>query len=158
MSNLVGNISRITILALGIISVLLVVLIYVGGNAESLTIGEDSLTVPKFTDTLLYWCYFLVVLTIGLTIFLSLAGFIKELIENPAGGVKSLATIAIFVVLFVVAWFLGSSEKISIIGYEGTDNFGFWAKFTDMIIYVIYALFIGLIGTIVGAGIYTKLK
>lgn len=158
MSNLVGNISRITILALGIISVLLVALIYVGGNAESLTIGEDSLNVPKFTDTLLYWCYFLVALAIGLTLFLSLAGFVKKLIENPAGGVKSLITIAIFVVIFVVAWFLGSADKISIIGYEGTDNFGFWAQFTDMIIYAIYALFIGLIGTIVGAGIYTKLK
>ena len=53
---------------------------------------------------------------------------------------------------------IGSPEKISIIGYEGTDNFGFWAQFTDMIIYATYALFIAIIGTIAGAGIYTKLK
>ena len=158
MSKLVGNISRFTILTLGIISVILVALIYFGGNAESLSVGEDTLTVPKFTDTLIYWCYFLIALTICITLGLSLIGFIKKLIENPKDGAKSLAVIAAFVVLFVVAWMIGSPEKVSIIGYEGTDNFGFWAQFTDMIIYATYALFVAIIGTIAGAGIYTKLK
>lgn len=158
MSKLIGNISKFTILILGIISVILVALIYFGGNAESLVVGEDSLTVPKFTDTLIYWCYILIALTICITLGFSLYGFIKKLIESPKDGVKSLAVIAIFVILFVVAWMIGSPEKISIIGYEGTDNFGFWAQFTDMIIYATYALFIAIIGTIAGAGIYTKLK
>lgn len=158
MSKLIGNISKFTILVLGIISVILVALIYFGGNAESLVVGEDSLTVPKFTDTLIYWCYILIALTICITLGFSLFGFVKKLIESPKDGVKSLAVIAIFVILFVVAWMIGSPEKISIIGYEGTDNFGFWAQFTDMIIYATYALFIAIIGTIAGAGIYTKLK
>ena len=158
MSKLIGNISKFTILVLGIISVILVALIYFGGNAESLIVGEDSLTVPKFTDTLIYWCYILIALTICITLGFSLYGFIKKLIESPKDGVKSLAVIAIFVILFVVAWMIGSPEKLSIIGYEGTDNFGFWAQFTDMIIYATYALFIAIIGTIAGAGIYTKLK
>lgn len=143
---------------LGLVSAILVILIYVGGNAESLTVGGDALTVPKFTDALIYWCYFLVALTIGITLTLTLVGFVKKLIENPASGLKSLIPIAIIIVVFVVAWLLGSPEKISIIGYEGTDNQGAWAQFTDMIIYVIYALFIGVIATIAGAGIYTKSK
>jgi len=145
-------------LLLGLVSAILVILIYVGGNAESLTVGGDALTVPKFTDALIYWCYFLVALTIGITLTLTLVGFVKKLIENPASGLKSLIPIAIIIVVFVVAWLLGSPEKISIIGYEGTDNQGAWAQFTDMIIYVIYALFIGVIATIAGAGIYTKSK
>ena len=143
---------------LGLVSAILVILIYVGGNAESLTVGGDALTVPKFTDALIYWCYFLIALTIGITLTLTLVGFVKKLIENPASGLKSLIPIAIIIVVFVVAWLLGSPEKISIIGYEGTDNQGAWAQFTDMIIYVIYALFIGVIATIAGAGIYTKRK
>lgn len=158
MSKLIENISRITILLLGLVSAILVILIYVGGNAESLTVGGDALTVPRFTDALIYWCYFLVVLTIGITLTLTLVGFVKKLIENPASGLKSLIPIAIIIVVFVVAWLLGSPDKISIIGYEGTDNQGAWAQFTDMIIYVIYALFIGVIATIAGAGIYTKSK
>ncbi len=158
MSKLIENISRITILLLGLVSAILVILIYVGGNAESLTVGGDALTVPKFTDALIYWCYFLVALTIGITLTLTLVGFVKKLIENTASGLKSLIPIAIIIIIFVVAWLLGSPEKISIIGYEGTDNQGAWAQFTDMIIYVIYALFIGVIATIAGAGIYTKRK
>ena len=143
---------------LGLVSAVLVVLIYVGGNAESLTVGGDTLTVPKFTEPLLYWCYLLIALTIGITLILTLVGFVKKLVESPAAGLKSLIPIAIFIVIFVVAWFLGSSEKISIIGYEGTENEGYWAQFTDMIIYAIYALFIGVAVTIAGAGIYTRIK
>ncbi|HRZ96366.1 MAG TPA: hypothetical protein P5084_02325 [Paludibacter sp.] len=158
MSNLIGNISRMTIYVLGLISIVLVALIYFGGNAESLSVGEDTLTVPKFTDPLLYWCYFLVILAIGITLLLTLIGFVKKLIENPAAGIKSLIPIALFVVIFVVAWLLGSPDKVSIIGYEGTDNVGFWAQFTDMIIFAIYALFIGLALTIAGSAIYSKLK
>ena len=94
MSKLVGNISKITILALGVISVILVALIYFGGNAESLIVGEDSLTVPKFTDPLIYWCYFLIALTICITLGLTLIGFIKKLIESPKDGLKSLITLA----------------------------------------------------------------
>ena len=158
MSKLIEKISGITILLLGLVSVVLVALIYVGGNAESLTIGEDVLTVPKFTEPLIFWCYFLIGLTIGITLLLTLIGFVKTLIASPAAGLKALIPIAIFIVIFVVAWTLGSSEKVSIIGYEGTDNVGFWAQFTDMIIYAIYALFIAIIATIAGSVIYTKLK
>ena len=158
MSKLIEKISGITILLLGLVSVVLVALIYVGGNAESLTIGEDVLTVPKFTEPLIFWCYFLIGLTIGITLLLTLIGFVKTLIASPAAGLKALIPIAIFIVIFVVAWALGSSEKVSIIGYEGTDNVGFWAQFTDMIIYAIYALFIAVIATIAVSVIYTKLK
>ncbi len=158
MSKLIEKISGITVLLLGIVSVVLVALIYVGGNAESLTIGEDVLTVPKFTEPLIFWCYILIGLTIGITLILTLIGFVKTFAESPIAGLKTLIPIAIFVVLFVVAWSLGSSDKVSIIGYEGTDNVGFWAQFTDMIIYAIYALFIAVIATIAGSAIYTKLK
>jgi len=158
MYKLIQRISTLTVLLLGSVSVVLVALIYFGGNAESLSVGEDLLAVPKFTDPLLYWCYMLIALTIGITILFSLIKFVKGFIESPAGGLKSLIIIAIFVILFAVAWFLGSSEKIAIIGYEGTDNEGFWAQFTDMLIYVSYALFIGIAATIFGTGIYKQLK
>ncbi len=158
MSKLIEKISGFTILLLGLVSVVLVALIYVGGNAESLTIGEDVLTVPKFTEPLIFWCYILIGLTIGITLVLTLIGFVKTMVASPVAGLKLLIPIAIFIIIFVVAWALGSSEKVSIIGYEGTDNVGFWAQFTDMIIYAIYALFIALIATIAGSAIYTKLK
>jgi hypothetical protein len=158
MSKIVEKVSGITVLLLGVVSVILVVLIYLGGNAESLMVGEESLTVPKFTDPLLYWSYLLVVLTIGITISLTIYGFIKSLIVSPAAALKSLAPLILFAIIFIISWFLGSAEKISIIGYEGTENVGFWAKFSDMLIYSSYVLFVGLILTIIGASIYRKVK
>jgi hypothetical protein len=158
MSKIVERISGVTVMLLGLVSVLLVVLMYAGGNAESLMVGEEALTVPKFTDPLLYWSYFLLVLTLGLTLVLTLYGFVKQLIDHPASALKTLIPLVLFALVFVVSWFLGSAEKISIIGYEGTDNEGFWAQFTDMLIYSSYALFIALTLTIVGASVYRKYK
>lgn len=158
MSKIVERISGISVLLLGLVSVLLVILMYVGGNADSIMVGEDALTVPKFTDPLLYWSYFLLILTLGITLLLTIVGFVKKLIDNPASAIKTLVPLIIFVLVFVVSWFLGSAEKISIIGYEGTENQGFWAQFSDMLIFSTYALFIGLILTILGSGVYKKLK
>jgi len=158
MSKIVERIPGIAALVLGLISVLLVALIYVGGNAEPLMVGEDALTNPNFTDPLLFWSYFLLVLTVGLTLVLTLVGFVKNLVDNPASALKTLLPLIAFVLIFVVSWFLGSGDKISIIGYEGTENEGFWAKFSDMLIFASYALFIGLGATIVGASLYRKYK
>jgi hypothetical protein len=158
MSKIVEKVPGIAALILGIISVLLVALIYVGGNAEPLMVGEDALTNPNFTDPLLFWSYFLLILSVGLTLILTLVGFLKNLIENPAAAMKTLLPLIVFVLVFVVSWFLGSTEKISIIGYEGTENEGFWAQFSDMLIFASYALFIALSATIVGASLYRKYK
>lgn len=158
MSKFIEKIPGISALVLGLISVVLVLLIYVGGNADSLMVGEEALTVPKFTDPLLYWSYFLLILALGLTVILTLVAFVKQLIDSPASAMKTLLPLLAFVLVFVVSWFLGSGEKISIIGYEGTENEGFWAQFSDMLIYASYALFIGLALTIVGASLYRKFK
>lgn len=158
MSKILEKISGLTVLLLGLVSVVLVTLIYVGGNDTPLMVGEDSLTNPVFTDPLLYWSYFLLVLTLGITVLLTLVGFVKQLIENPVAAIKSLIPLILFALVFVVSWFLGSGEKISIIGYEGTENEGFWAKFSDMLIFSIYALFIALGATIIGASVYRKYK
>ncbi len=158
MSKIVERVSGLTVLLLGIVSVILVALIYLGGNADSLVIGEDTLTVPKFTDPLLYWSYLLVVLAIGITISLTIYGFVKTLMASPAAALKTLIPLILFAVIFIVSWMLGSAEKISIIGYEGTENEGFWAKFSDMLIYSSYVLFVALLVTIVGASVYRKVK
>lgn len=159
MSKLTEKIPGIAALVLVVVSILLVLLVYVGGNADSILNGAgEELTVPKFTDALLYWTYALVIATLFITLFMAGLGFIKSMVSNPASALKSLIPIALFVLIFVVAWSLGSGEKLNIIGYEGTENVGNWARFSDMMVYSIYALLIAVILTIVGSSIYTKLK
>ncbi|MDX9920585.1 MAG: hypothetical protein RB289_11490 [Paludibacter sp.] len=158
MSKLIEKGPQILAYILGILSALIVVMVYAGGNAESLEVGGDLLTVPKYTDTLLYWSYFLVGLVVVITVLLIIIGFIKNLVSSPVSALKSLIPVIIFILIFVISWSLGSADKISIIGYDGTDNVGFWAQFTDMVIYAIYALFAAVAITIVGSRIYISLK
>ncbi len=159
MSKLIEKIPGIAAIILVSVSFLLVLMIYVGGNTDSINNGAgEALTVPKFTDALLYWTYALMVLALVITLLMAVLNYVKGLISNPKAGFKSLIPIALFILLFVVAWMLGSGEKMSIIGYEGTENQGAMAQFSDMMIYAIYALFIAVIGTIIGARIYVSLK
>ncbi len=159
MSKLTEKIPGIAAVVLVVVSILLVLLVYVGGNTDSINNSAgEALTVPKFTDALLYWTYLLMGLAVCITLLMAVLTYVKSLRSNPKSALKSLIPIALFVIVFVVAWSLGSGERMSIIGYEGTGNEGNWARFTDMMIYVIYTLIVGVLATIVGARIYTSLK
>lgn len=159
MSKLIEKIPRILALVLVLVSFLLVLLMYVGGNTDSILDGAgEALTVPKFTDALLYWTYTLIGAALLITIFMAGFGFVKTMISNPVAGLKSLIPVVLFALLFIIAWNLGTGEKMSIIGYDGDGNVGNWAQFSDMIIYSIYALFAAVILTVAGGRIYVRLK
>lgn len=158
MTKLIEKIPGISALLLVAISIILVALIYLGGNGEPMDFAGESLTVPKYTDALLYWSYFLMVFTLFITLFMAVMNYLKSMVSNPKSALQSLIPLALFVLIFVVAWNLGTGEKMTIIGYEGTENEGFWAQFSDMMIYVIYALFAAIGITIIGARVYVNLK
>lgn len=159
MSKLIEKIPGIVAIILVVVSLILVLLMYVGGNADSIMNGAgEALTVPKFTDALLFWTYALMGAALFITLFMAGFGFVKTLVSNPIAALKSLIPVALFVLLFVIAWSLGSGEKMSIIGYEGDGNEGTWAQFTDMMIYSIYALFAVVVLAIAGGSIYVRLK
>lgn len=159
MSKLTEKIPNIAAIVLVIVSFALVLLTYIGGNADSINDSAgEALTVPKYTDALLFWTYGLMGLTLLITILMALISYVKSFISNPTSALKSLIPLALFAILFVVAWNLGSGEKMTIIGYEGNGNEGTWAKFTDMMVYSIYALLSAVVLTIVGSSVYVKLK
>jgi hypothetical protein len=159
MSKLIEKIPSLSVLILVIVSALLVLLIYVGGNTDSLlNAAGEALTVPKYTDALLYWTYALMFLSLFITLTSALIFYAKSLKEDPIIALKSLIPLAAFACIFLISWFLGSGDKMTIIGYEGNGNEGSWAQFTDMMIYTIYALFAGLGLTIIGTRIYISLK
>lgn len=148
----------IAILLLGV-SIVLVGLMYMGPSAGSIeSAGGDVYNVPASTDALIYWCYALLIATAVAAVGFAIAKFANNLMVNPKGGIKTLATLVVFALIFVIAWNVGSPDKISILGYEGNQNEGFWAQFTDMLIYVCYTLFALLFLAIVGSRIYVKLK
>lgn len=159
MTKIIEKIPGIGALLLVGLSVLVVLMVYVGGNADSiLNSAGEAMDVPKYTDALLYWAYFLLGFGFFIAILVALVKFGKNLIANPKSALKTLIPIVLFALLFVVSWSLGSTERMSIIGYEGTENEGLAAKFVDMVLYSFYGLFAILVLTIAGAAIYRKLK
>lgn len=153
------RITSIVAVILLAISVVLVGLMYIGpSGAEIENAGGDILSVPKYTDTLIYWTYALLIATAAITIVFSLVKFVKNFIDNPKGSIKTIVVLVVFALVLIIAWNLGSPEKVSILGYEGNQNIGFWAQFTDMIAYTLYTLFALIILAIIGSRIYVKLK
>ena len=158
MLNKLNLITKITLWALFAVSIVVAALIFVGGDGTPLEGGGESLWQPKFTDALIYWIYVLIGLVLFITLGLSLFQFVQSFIANPKKGVKSLCIIVAFVAVFVVSWFVGTGDEIAIVGYEGTDNQGFWAQFTDMCIYSIYILAAGTVLALIGSILYSKIK
>jgi hypothetical protein len=91
----------------------------------------------------------LLCLAILVTLIFVVMGFCRQWKADKKKAMFSLCVLIAFVLLFVICWFLGSPEKIQIIGYEGTDNQGFWAQLSDMMMYASYALVCGVIIAII---------
>jgi hypothetical protein len=62
------------------------------------------------------------------------------------------------VALCALCWFLGSPEKVEILGYEGADNVGNMARMSDAIMYLVYILTASTVVALLWGVIYTKVK
>ena len=142
-------------MAVGIIAS---VMFFVGGSEGSLEVAGDFLDIPKFSDVFLYWIYALVVLVILTTFGFVLAKLVETFKVDPKAGVRSILVVLAAVGLCALCWFLGSPEKMEIIGYEGTDNVGNMARLSDAMMYLVYILTAATIAALVWGVIYTKVK
>ena len=134
------------------------VMFFAGGSEGSLEVAGDFLNIPKFTDTLLYWIYVLVALVILVTFGFVIAKLIETFKVDPKKGLVSVGVVLGAVALCALCWFLGSPEKIEILGYEGTDNVGNMARMSDAIMYLVYILTASTVAALVWGVIYTKVK
>ena len=143
------------LMALGIIAS---VMFFVGGSEGSLEVAGDFLDIPKFTDLLLYWNYVLVALVIIATFGFVIAKLVETFKVDAKKGLVSVGVVLGAIALCAVCWFLGSPDKIEILGYEGTDNVGPMAQMTDAIMYLVYILVAATVAALVWGVVYTKVK
>ena len=134
------------------------VLFFVGGSEGSLEVAGDFLDIPKFTDILLYWNYVLVGVVILVTFGFVIAKLVETFKVDPKRGLVSVGVVLGAVALCALCWFLGSPEKVEILGYEGTDNVGNMARMSDAIMYLVYILTASTVAALVWGVIYTKVK
>lgn len=134
------------------------VLFFVGGSEGSLEVAGDFLDIPKFTDILLYWNYVLVGVVILVTFGFVIAKLVETFKVDAKRGLVSVGVVLAAVGLCALCWFLGSPEKVEILGYEGTDNVGNMARMSDAIMYLVYILTASTVAALVWGVIYTKVK
>lgn len=151
MAKLSYKISYYVLYALFAAIIAVVVLFFVGGDAEGaarLTNVDPEIWQPANADFILYLNYALFVIVAVAAV----VSFVYFMVCNPKASAGSLYVLAGSIITLGVCWFLGSPEKIEILGYEGTSNVGFWSQAADMLIYSVYALFaIAVLSIIVGS-------
>ena len=143
-----------------IVSVFVAGLIFFGPEGEPMASadGFEMMTVPLYTNVLLFWIYGLAGFTALVTIGLAISKFVKNMIENPKRSLKPLVLVVGLALIFAISWSFGSQEELPIFGYDGNENYGVMAQFIDMMLYTIYALFGLIVLAIIGSRIYVKLK
>ena len=149
---------KVTLWVLMLVGIVATALFFLGGSEGSLEVAGDFLDIPKFSDVLLYWIYALVVLVILATFGFVLAKLIETFKVDPKAGIRSVVVVLAAVALCALCWFLGSPEKVEILGYEGTDNVGNMARLSDAMMYLVYILTASTVAALVWGVIYTKVK
>ena len=151
-------IPKVTLWVLMAVGIIASVMFFVGGSEGSLEVAGDFLDIPKFTDILLYWNYVLVGVVILVTFGFVIAKLVETFKVDAKRGLVSVGVVLGAVALCALCWFLGSPEKIEILGYEGTDNVGNMARMSDAIMYLVYILTASTVVALVWGVIYTKVK
>ena len=149
---------KVTLWVLMVVGIIATAMFFFGGSEGSLEVAGDFLDIPKFTNVLLYWIYALVVLVILATFGFVIAKLVETFKVDPKRGLTSVLVVLAAVALCALCWFLGSPEKIEILGYEGTDNVGNMARMSDAIMYLVYILTASTVAALVWGVIYTKVK
>ena len=149
---------KVTLWVLMLVGIVATAMFFLGGSEGSLEVAGDFLDIPKFSDVFLYWIYALVVLVILTTFGFVLAKLVETFKVDPKAGIRSILVVLAAVGLCALCWFLGSPEKVEILGYEGTDNVGNMARLSDAMMYLVYILTASTVVALVWGVIYTKVK
>ncbi len=147
---------KITLWVLMLLGIVATIMFFAGGSNGSLEVAGDFLDIPRFTDLFLIWSYILLGIVILVTLGVVITEFVKNCKYDKRKAIRTSVVVLGFIALVLVCWFLGSPEKVNIIGYEGTDNVGAMAQMSDAIIYLCYILFAATICTLIWGVFYSK--
>ncbi|MBQ2189314.1 MAG: hypothetical protein II605_06110 [Paludibacteraceae bacterium] len=136
-------IPKFALLGLSLLSVIIIigylVMIFTGNSEGNWEVAGDILPIPKFSGAYLVWTYILAGLA-GLTFACSLANLVMHLFQkNPKKAIMVIAIIITYVIVVPAICFLvANGDAVEIIGYEGTDNAGIWARISEAMLYWTY--------------------
>jgi len=141
--------SRTALLIGVIISIVVMGVFYLGGQASVQDKIIADLSQPKYTDIVLYWAYVLLAITIVVLIGFAIISFFKQLKEAPKKALSGFLVLLGLIGLLIVAYLMGDGTLLNIPGYDGADNQPQTLKITDMWLYSCYFMLIATVLAIV---------
>ena len=138
------------------ITLVILGLFFLGGENPNPIVPD--MAQPNYTDSLIYWMYILLAITVLITIAAAIFQFGSNFMDSPKTAIKSLLGLVALVLVMIISWSIGSEQTLAMQGYSGTENVPFWLKLTDMFLYTIYFLMGATVLLIFGFGIAKKFK
>lgn len=132
----IRKISSWTLTASVIVGVIVVLAFFFGGSEAVGTYKSY-----KLTDLLLYWTYFMFIITVVVALAFAISGFFKAFKYNKKGAMISLSSVVLLVVVLAVTYAFGDSTPIQNLNQDSAKyNTAGWLKMSDMWLYTTYAL------------------
>ena len=135
------NISKIALVIGLIVSLVVLILYFVGGDTTALTSTGAETTAPKNLDLMLYWIYITVAIGVILLIIFAIKTVITMFQTDPKEAIKSIVTVAAFFVLLIVCYVISPEKEFSrVVNGEVETYSQTTMKMIDMWLYSIYFL------------------
>jgi hypothetical protein len=135
------NISKIALVIGLVVSLIVLILYFVGGDTTALTSTGQETTAPKNIDLMLYWIYITVAIGVILLLIFAVKTVLTMFQTDPKEAIKSVVTVAAFFVLMIVCYVISPEKEFSRIVNGEVESFSeSTMKMIDMWLYSIYFL------------------
>ncbi len=135
------NISKIALVIGLVVSLIVLILYFVGGDTTALTSTGQETTAPKNIDLMLYWIYITVAIGVILLLIFAIKTVLTMFQTDPKEAIKSVVTVAAFFVLMIVCYVISPEKEFSRIVNGEVETFSeSTMKMIDMWLYSIYFL------------------
>ena len=135
------NISKIALVIGLVVSLIVLILYFVGGDTTALTSTGQETTAPKNIDLMLYWIYITVAIGVILLLIFAVKTVLTMFQTDPKEAIKSVVTVAAFFVLMIVCYVISPEKEFSRIVNGEVETFSeSTMKMIDMWLYSIYVL------------------
>ena len=104
--------------------------------------------------SLLYWTYFLFIVTVLATLFFAGRSIATNKTKDAVARKSNLISVVVLVVSLILGYAIGSGEAIKGLNEASqTYNTSGWLKVTDMWLYSTYVLFVVTLGAVIWGGV-----
>ena len=149
---MLNKLSSIVLYILFAATVVVSLLFYLGGYVDP----NAEYVEPTYTNSLMLLMYAFFAIAAVIVVVTQAIQFGKKAISAPKAALKSIAGIALLVVLLVVTYFMSDGKQVEVLGVEPISET--WVILVDMQLYSAYILSgIALVLMAVG-GFFKKIK